>query len=147
MAYLLDTSVLILAIRNANAFQVIDASLGLMSQGFQPVTSIVSHGEVLAFAKKRKWGADKRRRLAEIIRNVVVLSVDQDLLVERYADLEAENELKVLNIGQKDLRIAATAIEFDLTLLTTDGDFDRCPQPLKYIRFDQQSGAELSRRP
>lgn len=48
-----------------------------------------------------------------------------------------------LNIGQNDLWIAATSIVYDLILLTTDKDFSRCPPPLKYILFDQNSGSKL----
>ncbi len=146
MGYLLDTAILILAVRNSVAFHVIDATLGLLFGSFQPVISIMPHGEILGFAKKKNWGKDKLRKLEEIISSLVVLPIDQVTLVERYAELEALNEKQGLNIGQNDLWIAATAIEYSLTLLTTDGDFDRRPQPLKYIRFDQQSGIELSRR-
>ena len=146
MGYLLDTSILILAARDTAPFKAIDSSLGLLRHDFQPAISIVTHGEILGFAKKRGWGENKLKLLQAIINRLVVIPIDQGSNhVERYAELSAASELG-LNIGQNDLWIAATAIEYGLTLLTTDGDFDRCPEPLQYIRFHQETGVELSRR-
>jgi tRNA(fMet)-specific endonuclease VapC len=146
MAYLLDTGLFVLAVRNAPAFQAVDAALGILAGDFQPVLSIVSQGEVRGLALKLHWGEGKVKKLGELLAKMVIIPVDQPAMAERYAELEYENIRKGLNIGQNDLWIAATAIEYELTLLTADGDFDRCPEPLKYIRYDQHSGAELSRR-
>ena len=111
MAYLLDTGLLIHAARSSPAFQAIDSSLGLLAGGFQPVISIVSRGEVFAFAAKRNWGEAKLKLLRELIDKVVILPIDTPTLADAYADLEAKNELTGLNIGQNDLSIAAPAIE------------------------------------
>ncbi len=109
MGYLLDTSIIVRACSNAASFQSIDGALGLLRQDFQPAISIITQGEILAFGKKRGWGADKLRKLEQIISGVVVLNIDHSELVERYSELEAQNA-KGLNIGQNDLWIAATAI-------------------------------------
>ena len=145
MAYLLDTSVLVHLARNTASFRPVFATIRLTEGDFQPAISIVTHGEILGFAKKKSWPTAKLKSLEEILGKLVVLPIDNVSVVERYAELDAENA-KGLNIGQNDLWIAATAIHYGLTLLTTDGDFERCPEPLQYIRYHQQTGVEVSRR-
>ncbi len=57
--------------------------------------------------------------------------------MQRYADLRRQLRLPRGQglIGDIDTLIAATALESDLTLVTTDGDFGRVPGP-KQLRLD-----------
>lgn len=48
-------------------------------------------------------------------------------ILERYADIRRTLRPKGKNIGDIDTLIAATAVEYDLTLLTIDTDYDRVP--------------------
>ena len=142
---MLDTGLLIHALRGSPAFTVIDKNLGLTARGFRPVISIISQGELLGFSKKRKWGAGKVSGLSNLLQNVVIIPIDQDRIADTYSDLEYQNISNGLNLGQNDLWIAATSIEYGLQILTFDGDFERAPKTVKYIRFDQDNGDELSR--
>ena len=146
MAYLLDTGLLLNTLRNSISYQAIDHQLGLLRGGFQPMASYVSAGEILAIAGKKGWGAKKLSELQQLLQKLVLLPIDRPAIYETYAELAVENEKKGRNVGQNDLWIAATAIEYRLTVLTFDADFERTPTSVRYIRFDQNSGAELSRK-
>ena len=72
--YLLDTTVLLHWTRNSPQAQAIEAGFQLSSSSMRPLICEVSLGEMLAFSLSRTWGPQKRRRLAEIERQVVVRS-------------------------------------------------------------------------
>src|SRR6266511_2654793 len=103
MAYLLDTSILILAIRNADAFGKIDASLDLRNPDLNLTLSIISYGEIDGFSQKRDWGQTKLSLLEEMASRFLILPIDQISIARKYADLEVMNERNGLNIGQNDL--------------------------------------------
>jgi predicted nucleic acid-binding protein len=73
--YLLDTTVLLHWTRNSTQAQAIDTNFQLSSSAMRPLICEVSLGEMLAFSLSRNWGAQKLRRLAEIERHVVVVSI------------------------------------------------------------------------
>lgn len=145
MAYLLDTGLLIHAIRNSNAFNKISTDLGLTTGGFNPVISIISQGELLGVSRKFDWGEKKLKKLGELLERVVIIPVDRESIAITYSELEHLNIKQGINLGQNDLWIAATAIVYRLTVLTFDGDFERSPSAVAYIRYDQDSGDELKR--
>lgn len=146
MDYLLDTGVLVHAARKSAAFQAIDRLLGLTSGSFRPIVSVVTVGEVGAFALERNWGKQKLGALDDFVRDLTVVPIDAGSLVEHYWRLSYVNKVKGLNEGQNDLWIAATAQDLGATLLTFDGDFSRLPPPLKSQRFDQADGSLLLQR-
>lgn len=146
MAYLLDTGLLVHAIRETQAFRAIDSQLKLIAGGFRPLVSIISQGEILGLARKNNWGDKKTSHLGAVLESVVILPLDRASITRTYAELEKQNSAGGLNLGQNDLWIAATSLEFGLTLLTFDADFDRSPNSVRFIRFDQDTGMEISRR-
>ena len=61
------------------------------------------------------------------------LDISDDLVIDYYEEIDAysqgrhrtlKSDFTAINMGKNDLWIAATAAAFDLTLVTTDGDFD-----------------------
>ncbi|MCC7435385.1 MAG: PIN domain-containing protein [Methanoregulaceae archaeon] len=144
MAYLWDTSLLVHAVRGSVTFNKIDASLGLVEAKVAPTISIVSRGEIMAFAAHKHWGAAKLKVLETLLDRCVVIPIDDDDLVEIYAELAEHSIRNGRNVGQNDLWIAATAVHFGLTVLTLDGDFARCKR-VSYIQFDS-AGVEIGRR-
>lgn len=94
--------------------------------------SIITVGELKAFAIKSKWGAEKRLRLNKYLQTLQVLDIDEKIS-DIYAEIDAfsqglhpEKKLTISsrNMGKNDLWIAATAYFFDIPLQTTDNDFD-----------------------
>lgn len=70
-----------------------------------------------------------------ILDNVTISGIEYTELIEAYGDVDAFSTGKIMvqvdrerrsatNMGKNDLWIAATAKAFDLTLVTTDRDFE-----------------------
>jgi len=74
-------------------------------------------------AEKKKWGARKRRDLDALIGEYGVLPGDLDI-ARISARLRAERERAGRALDKADAWIAATALDYDLTLVTHDGDFE-----------------------
>ncbi|MER0440336.1 type II toxin-antitoxin system VapC family toxin [Emticicia sp. W12TSBA100-4] len=94
--------------------------------------SIITVGELKAFAIKSKWGVEKQSRLNNYLKTLQVLDIDEKIS-NIYAEIDAfsqglhpEKKLTISsrNMGKNDLWIAATAFFFDIPLQTTDNDFD-----------------------
>ena len=57
--FLLDTGILIHYVRRSALYQSIEVSENLTSQETMSFISVVTMGEILSFAKQRKWGLAK----------------------------------------------------------------------------------------
>jgi tRNA(fMet)-specific endonuclease VapC len=117
---LLDTNIIIKYIRQG--LVVPDACF----------VSIVTIGEIKAFALKRNWGKQKLKILQTNLVKLPVLDID-DKITDIYAEIDAFSQGLLLekklndsarNMGKNDLWIAATAYYFEIPLQTTDNDFD-----------------------
>jgi tRNA(fMet)-specific endonuclease VapC len=121
---LLDTSVLVHLLRNDVVGQRMDAEQELRSRTERPLISIVTHGELLAFAKKRKWGARRVSDLESLITELVIVDIRSRPVLSAYAEVDAYCEGNGKTLSKNDLWIAATAIATSATLITNDKDFD-----------------------
>ena len=97
-------------------------------QNRETATSILVYGEVLEHIKGFQDFAIRRRALRRLLLRVYPYGITMQT-VEHYADVR-----RALRppygpglIGDLDTLIAATAIEHDFTLVTTDTDFQRVP--------------------
>ena len=82
---------------------------------------------------KRQWGLNKRQTIEPTLQKFLISDINVEEIIERYAEIDAFSEGKLKDkplgsssrkMGKNDLWIAATASVLDLTLLTTDKDFD-----------------------
>jgi predicted nucleic acid-binding protein len=123
--FLLDTTVLLHWTRNSTQAQAIDTTFQLSSSLMRPLVCEVSLGEMLAFSLSLKWGAQKRRRLAEIERHVVVVDISDPRVRQSYAELSTLAQTSGWSIfhGKNDLWVGAAANAADGHLLTMDMDF------------------------
>lgn len=94
--------------------------------------SIVTVGELKAFALKRNWGKQKKDILQVNLGRLHIIDIS-NTLTDIYAEIDAfsqglqpEKKLSTTarNMGKNDLWIASTAFFFDIPLQTTDNDFD-----------------------
>jgi tRNA(fMet)-specific endonuclease VapC len=85
--------------------------------GGQLHVSAITVGELFTWAARRTAGAKRRHGLVEFLETVKVLDVTSSI-AERFGELRAD----LLDRGQAppdfDLFIAATALEYDLTMIT-----------------------------
>ena len=91
-------------------------------------TSILVYGEVVEYLIGRANSAPRQAQLRRLLREVVPFVLTYPIL-ERYAVLR--RQLRPPHgpglIGDIDTLIAATALERNLSVVTTDSDFGRIP--------------------
>jgi tRNA(fMet)-specific endonuclease VapC len=76
--------------------------------------------------------SDERRASFELfLRSVEVLSPD-DAVAHRYAEIRAQLRSQGQLLPDNDLWIAATALAYDLELVSRDHHFERIPQLKRY---------------
>jgi predicted nucleic acid-binding protein len=91
-------------------------------------TSILVYGELVEYIAGFANAAKVKRDFLILLDDVTPLPLSIEIL-DRYADLR--RAMRPPHgpglIGDVDTLIAATALEHDLTVVTTDGDFTRVP--------------------
>ena len=97
-------------------------------RGREAGTSILVYAEIVDYIKGLPDFARWQSALRTLLRGVRAYDLTYPIL-ERYADLR--RQLRPPHgpglIGDIDTQIAATALEYGLTVVTTDRDFDRVP--------------------
>jgi tRNA(fMet)-specific endonuclease VapC len=141
---LLDTDVLIRLVRGGDAGRRINTELALSERPERPLISIVTVGEVRAFSRKLGWGPQRRGQLDELVRQLVVVDIRDESVLERYAEIDHYSERKVKParpIGQNDMWIAACASVYQAHLITSDHDYDHLvPDFIRRIKVDPRTG-------
>ncbi|MCU0341786.1 MAG: type II toxin-antitoxin system VapC family toxin [Spirosomaceae bacterium] len=100
----------------------------------QVIVPIIVVGELKAFALKTDWGFQKWNALNTILTKFPIADLNQEI-IDLYAQIDAYSQGKLKlqplpiglssrNMGKNDIWIAATALFFELTLHSTDNDFD-----------------------
>jgi tRNA(fMet)-specific endonuclease VapC len=84
-----------------------------------PVLSFQTTGELLRWAVYKKWGADRRKRLDEFIRNCRVIPWSGELS-QKWAALTSEGLRRGTPCEAGDGWIAATALLYSIPLVTNN---------------------------
>lgn len=122
--YIPDTSIVIHYARKSPVAHYVEQTYALRTGGSRLLVSIITYGELRAFALWREWG-DAKRRLADDLLNICdTQPIDREEILDAYALLSAYSLRIGRTMGDNDLWIAATAFVTGATLLTTDKDFD-----------------------
>jgi len=121
--YLLDTSVV--AGYLLNRVRAIELVSPLIERE-EAATSILVYGEVVEYVKGFPNFPTHRDNLQTLLEHIIPYPLTYPIL-ERYADILRTLRPQHKDIGDIDTLIAATAVEYDLTLVTIDTDFDRVP--------------------
>lgn len=119
----LDTNVVLQLVRGNEFGRALDAAFRLQARPIRPILSIVSVGELLAFAKRRAWGADRIDKLNQNIKQFVVFDINR-AIIEHYAAIHTFLVGSGRTVGDNDVWIAATAAATSARLITTDKDFE-----------------------
>ena len=128
---LFDTNILLLYIRRDVQWQIIYTKFDV--ENTLNCLSVVSLGELYALALRNNWGEKRLQQIELIKQNFTIIDIYIDPIIHRYADIDAFSQGKhpdktlsgsSRTMGKNDLWIAATASIYDLTLLTSDGDFN-----------------------
>ena len=123
--YLLDTPPLAALLRSRPALVTL---ITPWIDRHEVATSILVYGEVLEYLRSLSDYSRRQLELRRFLREVYPYSLTYSIL-ERYADIR--RQLRPPHgsglIGDIDTLIAATAMQRNLTLVTTDTDFQRVP--------------------
>lgn len=122
--FVLDTSVLIHAVRRGAVWDRIQSRYRLFAVEPKPVMSVVSVGELRSIAYQREWGRAKRDQLDFVLGYFRQTTIDNPVLIENYALIDSHLQRRGRAMGKNDLWIAATAAALGGHLLTCDTDFD-----------------------
>ena len=103
-------------------------AIALISPVVEAATSILEYGEVTEYLRGRTQWQQRQMQLRELLSQITPYFLAYGML-DRYAEIR--RELRPPHgpglIGDIDTLIAATAVECGLTVVTTDGDFQRVP--------------------
>jgi tRNA(fMet)-specific endonuclease VapC len=122
---LLDTNILIYLARGGAASERLESRFGLRSRPLAPWISVVTAGEMLAFAERNGWGTRRMDALKQLMSNLVVVDIRMDAVLNAYAAVNTHMKRSGTRMNeQNDVWIAATAAATGAVLLTTDHDFD-----------------------
>ena len=152
MDYFLDSNLVLIYSRENELSRQIEQHYQLFSPTNRLAVSVVTLGEVNALGKKLGIGKRRLGLLDGLLRQFNVFDIDLAEVIDRYGTIDAfsqgklaghRGEFTARNMGKNDLWIAATASVFDLTLVTTDRDFDHLADKfLQLIYIDQQAFAD-----
>lgn len=121
---LLDTNIVVELVRWKGAGQAIDAAHRLTARQDSPLICGVTLGETQSLARHWGWGIEKTSKLRALLRRLVVIDIELDIVVQRYAEIDQQSRAVGRNMGKNDVWIAAAAVAADAVLLTGDHDFD-----------------------
>lgn len=124
-SYLLDTSVLLQWTRDSPQAKVIDETYGLTASAMRPLVCEVSVGEMLAFSRGLRWGAERQRRIENLWTFTVVIDISDRGVMDAYAETStlAKQYGWALFHAKNDLWVAAATRATGAHLLTMDQDF------------------------
>lgn len=129
--YLIDTNLLLLNLRQDARWQTVYETYSLYSS--ENYMSVVTLGELYSLALQNNWGNQKLKSLSILSHQFLITDINIIAIIKRYAEIDAFSKGKLQGkshgltsrvMGKNDLWIAATASVLDLTLLTTDLDFN-----------------------
>ncbi len=128
MAILIDTNIIIELVRDGGE----NVSNYINPKKEAVYISYVSSAEVKSFAIQNECGILKQAKLQALLDSFVIVELQGSEILDAYVAIDtfSQGKNKAIpsklsqNMGKNDLWIAATAYVLELTLITTDKDFD-----------------------
>ena len=145
MKQLLDTNILLIYNRNRTLSQAIERDYQIFAPEKVQHISFVSIGDIWSISHQIGVGDRRRDDMEQRLSELTEMDISFDSVLDYYEEIDAysqgrhrtlTSDFTAINMGKNDLWIAATVAVFDLTLVTTDGDFDHLDGVfLKLIRI------------
>ena len=148
--YVLDTGIILGYLKGSGYAQYLEREYSISSPPNIPLISVISLGEIWSLALQLHWGDVKRKQLRDLLRTLPKVDINNEQLIERYADIDSyslgKNSVHPLpsgmsahTMGKNDIWIAATGSIIGATLLTTDKDFDHLKDVFLSVMYIDQS--------
>ena len=122
--WILDTSILVHVLRGDPLGRHLVEQQQLRARPDVPLVSVVSIGEIMSLGRQWNWGSRKLDYMREVLAELVVVDINSEPVLSKYAEIDAWCRQNGVKPGKNDLWIAATAAASDAMLLTADRDFD-----------------------
>ncbi len=119
-----DTNIVFHVLRGTPLGRHLVSALQFRARASTPLISVVTQAELYSLALSNDHGETKRARLEEVLNELVIVDINSRPIIDRYAVIDVASHRLGRSMGKNDLWIAASAIETDSVLLTTDHDFD-----------------------
>jgi tRNA(fMet)-specific endonuclease VapC len=126
--YLLDTNILVHAIRGDAIWQEIKKRFDPLMMNSRPEYCFVSEGELRSLSKQWNWGELKVQQMEFFLQYFVRQSIENKYVIEAYSIIDAYSTSIGISMGKNDIWIAATTHISGSTLITTDADFNHLDQ-------------------
>ena len=132
MKYVLDTSIILVYLRDLKTRVFIDDHYFPFDTTNIPILSVVSLGEIESIAIRNNWGNKRINAVERFYQKCVITDINSKDVIEKYGEIDAYSqgklkskplELTSRNMGKNDLWIASTAVVTNAKLMTTDKDF------------------------
>ena len=101
--YLLDTNIVIPYARGKAVGQQIETDYSLFTTPYRPLICVVTHGEALAFAKRRNWGNAIISAMNHVLAQFVTVDINDAQIIEAYADIDSHSQTIGRRMGKNDL--------------------------------------------
>ncbi len=130
--YILDTSVVLIYLRDKKTKIKIDEKYDPFNTVNIPILSVVTLGEIESLAIRNNWGEKRMKAVQVFFSKCLVTDINSKDVIKKYGEIDAFSQGKLegkplgmtaRNMGKNDLWIAATASVTNSKLLTTDKDF------------------------
>ncbi|HRO45342.1 PIN domain-containing protein [Agriterribacter sp.] len=134
----IDTCVIIHIVRDTPTGKKCLRQLASLDSDPNIIISVATKAELDSFGRQNSWGDNKLAKLTTFLQAVTVIDIKaaDKKLIEGYGQIDGYSKGKLPDssgslmsgsarkMGKNDLWIAATALAIDVSLVTTDGDFD-----------------------
>ena len=147
MDYLLDSNIILIYSRNGEISRKIEEKYQIFNGENRLAISNISLGEIDATIKKLNLGEKRKSIILNLLDNLNEFGISFQEVISKYGDIDAYSQGKLgkvdftaRNMGKNDIWIAATASFFNLTLITTDKDFNHLKGKfldLEYISLEK----------
>jgi tRNA(fMet)-specific endonuclease VapC len=133
MGLLYDTNILIHIVRDISNTEYVRNFVNPENEA--EFISLVTVAEILSISYRKNWSLQKRSNLTRIFSELEIIDIADETLINKYVEIDAfnqgehpvrkpETKFSAQNMGKNDLWIAATASALELTLITTDNDYN-----------------------
>ena len=144
--YLFDTNILLYYFRQDERWRYIREQFNIRKNP-NHVVSVVSWGELYSLGLRNRWNEERMSLIDQLENHFIIADINVEPIIKTYGIIDTYSQGKLLgnplpssissarNMGKNDLWIAATAYALDITLLTTDNDFDHLQDT--FIKIDK----------
>lgn len=133
MNYLLDTNIVILYSKSRDLARHIEEEHQIFAEENKLSISFVSIAEINSILHQFAFGDRRRKEINDLLARITRLDISYEHILEAYENIDAysqgrhkslKSDFSSINMGKNDLWIAATASAFNITLVTSDKDFN-----------------------